>query len=65
MLGERIRARRKALRVSRRCLAQAVGVDPVTIWRIERGLRTPRVDLLCRLAKALRLRPEELLKGGT
>lgn len=62
MLGERIRARRRALRFSRKRLAQVVGVDPVTIWRIERGLRTPRVDLLCRLAKALHLRPEELLQ---
>lgn len=62
MLGERIRARRKALRISRRHLAQAVGVDPVTIWRIERGLRTPRVDLFYKLAKALQVKPEALLR---
>lgn len=60
--GDRIQSKRKALGWSLRRLAEEVRADPVTLWRIERGLRTPKVDLFYKLAQALRLKPEELLR---
>ena len=60
--GRRIRHRRKALRWSLRRLAEEAGTDPATLWRIEHGYRTPKVDLFYRIAKALGLKPNEPLR---
>lgn len=60
--GDRIQSKRKALGWSLRRLAEEVGADPVTLWRIERGLRTPKVDLFYRIVKALGVKPQELLR---
>ena len=43
-------------------LAKKVGVHEITISRLERGERQPSMDLLHRLAKALRVKVGELLK---
>lgn len=60
--GNRIRQRRQALGWSLRRLAKEVGTAPTTLWRIEQGLRIPKVDLFYRIAKALGLKPQELLR---
>ena len=43
-------------------LAERVGVHQVTIARLETGERNPSMDLLHRLAKALKVKLPELLK---
>ena len=55
---KRARARRKLTQVE---LAKRVGVDEMTISRIERDVRRPSMALLQRLAKALGVPVSELL----
>jgi len=43
-------------------LADKVGVDRVTIARIESGARNPSMDLLQRLAKVLKVKVGDLLE---
>ena len=56
---KKARERRKLTQVE---LAKRVGVHQVTIARLETGVRRPSADLLHRLAKALKMRMEDLLK---
>ncbi len=56
---KKARERRKLTQVA---LAKKVGVHQVTIARIETGERRPSMDLLQRLAKALKVKVGELLK---
>jgi len=58
---EAMRARRVKLGYSEPELARLAGMDPAAIWRIERGLRSPRVETLRRIEKALKLRKGSLL----
>jgi transcriptional regulator with XRE-family HTH domain len=57
----------KALRLrrglARAALARRADVGTDTLLRIESGGRAPRLDTLLKLADALEVRPEELLKG--
>ena len=55
---KRIREKR---RMTQGQLAQKVGVHLVTISRIETGARQPSMDLLHRLAKALKVKVGDLL----
>ena len=63
ILGERIRAVRKKKGLTQTELGNAVGVEIKTIHRWEKGERTPRVEELKRLAKALNVDVNELLNG--
>jgi len=56
---KRTRERRKLTQAG---LAKRVGVHQVTIARLETGTRRPSADLLRRLAKALKVKMEDLLK---
>ena len=56
---KKARERRK---LTQEALANRVGVHQVTIARLETGARRPSADLLRRLAKALGVRMEDLLK---
>jgi transcriptional regulator with XRE-family HTH domain len=49
----RARAIREAAGVSGREMAEALDVDPVTLWRWENGLTRPRRDAALRWARAL------------
>ena len=61
-VGKRIRARRKALRVSAEALARAVGISPATIYRYESGeiAKVPS-NVLRDIAEALGVTAEALL----
>lgn len=64
-VGERIRARRKAVRVSAEELARAIGVSPATVYRYENGdIGKVPSNVLRAIAKALGTTAEEL-SGGT
>lgn len=56
---KKARERRKLTQAQ---LAKKVGVHQVTIARLETGVRGPSADLLRRLAKALKVGMEDLLK---
>lgn len=58
--GERVAARRDDLKMTQRQLADACEVTTTTISRIERGLETPRIALMARIAKALHQEIERL-----
>lgn len=60
--GQRIRTRRRELRLSQRALAVAVGVSQEWVSKVETGVtRAPRADTVIRLAAVLRLEPTDLL----
>ena len=52
-LGDRIRARRKELRLSQGDLAERAGVTASFISQVERGVTSPSIDSLFRISKAL------------
>jgi transcriptional regulator with XRE-family HTH domain len=59
-VGDFIRARREAAKLSVRRLARLAGVSNPYLSQIERGLRRPSADVLAQLAKALRLSAETM-----
>jgi transcriptional regulator with XRE-family HTH domain len=44
-------------------LGKKAGVNPTTIGRLERGFRTPRLETVRKLARALGVEPGDLLVG--
>jgi Zn-dependent peptidase ImmA (M78 family) len=64
-IGERIKQARKAGRMSLRGLAEKVGVSAMAISKYERGLMTPGSAVLMRLAQALDVSAEYLMRPVT
>ena len=62
LLGEAIRARRKKKRLSQERLAEKADLSTVFISRVERGKESPSVDSLVKIARALGVRPRELVR---
>ena len=60
--GAVLKKAREKRKLTQQALADKVGVHQVTIARLESGTRQPSMDLLHRLAKALRVKVGELLK---
>jgi transcriptional regulator with XRE-family HTH domain len=56
-----MREARKKLELTQEQVAERCGVHPTEVSRIEAGKRDPRVSTVRRLAKALEVRPGELL----
>jgi transcriptional regulator with XRE-family HTH domain len=61
MLGEAVRARRKALHLSQEALADHAGIDRSHMGKIERGERNVSMLNVAKLAEALSCRPSDLL----
>lgn len=59
--GEAVRQRRKAKGWTQERLAEAAGVSALQIGFCERGDNVPKLTLILRLARALGVRPGELL----
>lgn len=59
--GSVLRKARERRKLTQTALAEKVEVNRVTIARLESGIRQPSMDLLHRLAKALRVKVGELL----
>ncbi|HET7445324.1 MAG TPA: helix-turn-helix transcriptional regulator [Solirubrobacterales bacterium] len=60
-LGENLRAVRDEKELTQEQVAQRSGVQAGEISRIERGQRDPQVSTLLKLAKALGVKPGQLL----
>lgn len=63
-IGQCIRARRIALRLSQRDLAHAAGTTAAAVSHIERGARNLSAGLLIRIADALACSAGDLLTGA-
>ncbi len=60
--GAVLKKAREKRSLTQAALAKKVGVHQVTIARLETGERRPSMDLLQRLAKALKVKVRDLLK---
>lgn len=58
--GRRVRDLRKELGLSQEALAERAQLHWTYVSAVERGLRTPGLDVIGRLATALRVTPAEL-----
>ena len=63
VLGQSIRARRAELQMTQQVLAQRVGVSQSCIANIEAGRRAADLDILARIAAALRTTASALLSA--
>jgi len=63
-LSDRLRERRKKLKLTQKQLSQAVGVSHVTVSQWESSDTSPNGENLFKLASALRCHSSWLLKGG-
>ena len=71
LFGRRLRELRLAQYLSQEEVAFAAGMDRTYVSGCERGRRNIGIENICKLAEALRVKPEHLLKdmkawpGGT
>jgi transcriptional regulator with XRE-family HTH domain len=63
ILGDAIRGRRKAAGFSQEKLAEKANLSTVFISRIERGVESPSVDNLVKIARAIGVRVRRLVHG--
>jgi len=63
LLGEAVRAKRKDVGYSQEKLAERAGISTVFVSRIERGVESPSVDNLLKIAKALGAQVRDLVAG--
>ena len=61
LLGGGIRKYRKLAGFTQERLAEKVDLNPVYMGQIERGFKVPTVDVLLRIAKALKVRLRDLV----
>jgi transcriptional regulator with XRE-family HTH domain len=61
-LGERIRERRKGRDISQERLAELADIHENHVRRIERGEANPSFLVLLRIARALGVKPSELIE---
>lgn len=61
-LGENIQRLRKERNLSQEELAGLVGIDRVAIGYIEQGIRSPKLETLFFIAKALKIEVNELFR---
>lgn len=61
LFGARLRELRLADGVSQEKLAEKIGRHRNYVGLLERAKQSPSLDTICRLAKALKVRPAELL----
>ena len=62
ILGETIRAKRVKFELSQEKLAEKAGLSTVFISRVERGVESPSLDSIVKIAKALGVRVRDLVR---
>ena len=60
LLGGGIRKYRKLAGLTQEKLAERIDINPVYMGQIERGFRVPTVDVLLRIARALKVRLRDI-----
>jgi transcriptional regulator with XRE-family HTH domain len=65
VIGARIRQKRLEGGLSQTGLAEKIGVSPPAINRFEKGIKTPSIETLAKLAKALGASTDFLLGAGS
>ncbi|MDP8235144.1 MAG: helix-turn-helix transcriptional regulator [Candidatus Erginobacter occultus] len=60
--GDNVRRIRKSRNLSQEDLAEKSGLHRTYVSGIERGVRNPTLAIICRIAAALGVKPEELFK---
>jgi len=61
-VGARIKAARERAKMTQEDLAEALDMSPTHISVIERGVKTPKLETLVRIANALRVSTDMLLQ---
>lgn len=61
-LGANLRQARKQLGMSQEAVSERSGVHATEVSRIEAGKRDPRVSTVERLARAVKMKPGQLLE---
>jgi transcriptional regulator with XRE-family HTH domain len=61
ILGDTVRARRAKAELSQEALAEKAGLSTVFISRVERGVESPSMDSLVKIAGALKVRVRDLV----
>ena len=61
--GDRVRARRGELGLSQEALAHRAGLQRAYIGQLETGMRSPGLETLAKLAKALEMDLGDLVEG--
>jgi transcriptional regulator with XRE-family HTH domain len=61
-LGANLREARKQLGMSQEAVSERSGVHATEVSRIEAGKRDPRVSTVERLARAVKMKPGQLLE---
>ena len=61
LIGNTIRTCRKRKAISQEVLSGLAGLDRTHYSKIERGLRSPNIDTLFKIAHALDMKPHELM----
>jgi transcriptional regulator with XRE-family HTH domain len=65
VFGRRVRELRKERGLSQVELAAKVGIDRSYMGFLERGERNPSLEVIAKIAEALSVTPDELLKQST
>lgn len=61
IFGQNVRQARKAIGISQESLGLEIGIDRTYISGIERGVRNPSLDVICKIAEHLDVTPSWLL----
>ena len=61
LLGEGIRKYRKLAGLTQEKLAERIEINAVYMGQIERGYKVPTVDVLLRMARALKIRLRDIV----
>lgn len=61
-VGNRIRYFRRLKSISQEELALRANLNPAYFGQVERGLKCPTIDTLCKIANALEIPPAQLLQ---
>jgi len=64
LIGERIKKRRKCLKLTQEQVAERVGISNQHMSNIERAQSIPSTEVIMRLAAALDTTPDEFLVGS-
>lgn len=62
LLGGGVRKYRKLARLTQESLAEKVDLNPVYLGQIERGYKVPTIDVLLRIAKALKVSLSDIVR---